>query len=283
MIISQLKGGLGNQMFQYALGRKLSLQNNKVLILDLSYVKKDSLRNYELVNLNIQAETSTKNQEQLFAKANKLQRFLPFYQLISEKSKRAADHKFAATAGFTYLDGYWQSEEYFKDIRKQLIKDFQLKKPLDRASKKTLNLISKHNSVAVHSRRTDYVTNTAANKVHGVCSLAYYKKAIKYITKKIQEPHFFIFSDDINWVKNNLKLNNCFYMDKNPIEKGFKDLELMKNCKHFITANSSFSWWGAWLSENQNKIVVAPKPWFAKKSLNEGDTVPIQWIRIDTN
>ncbi len=278
MIILKLKGGLGNQMFQYATGRKLSLERNEPLVLDLSYIRNDSLRDYELNSLCPEARTTSSIEEYIYSKANQLHKLLPFYALIKEKSKLVKDNDLELDQKILYLDGYWQSEKYFKDIRRQLIDDFQLKEALDKVNKKTLNSIKKHNAVAVHLRRTDYVTNKTANKVHGVCSLAYYKKAIEYIENKVEDPYYFIFSDDINWAKNNLKLKNCYYMDQNSIEEGFKDLELMKNCNHFIIANSSFSWWGAWLSESKSKIIAAPKPWFNKK--DEGDIVPNDWMRI---
>lgn len=273
MIITKIYGGLGNQMFQYAIGRSLSINKNKKLYLESSSFSSYKLRNYQLdiFNINVSIINRFYLKFLLFFKlAKKVKEQEPFFKKDGE----------IPLGHIIFLDGYWQCEDYFKDIRKELLEDFKLKVDLDSENKKILNLIKSKNSVSLHVRRGDYVENSKTNQVHGTCSLDYYKKAIEYIKKNVKNPHFFIFSDDIDWCKENIKLRKeeSFFVDINSPEKGYFDLELMKNCKHFIIANSSFSWWGAWLSENSKKIIIAPKQWLRSK--DEGELVPKSWIRL---
>jgi len=152
--------------------------------------------------------------------------------------------------------------------------------PLDDTNQKIKNNILKSNSVAIHIRRGDYVNHD----LHGISLLKYYNNAIDYILKNVKEPEVFFFSDDIAWVKENIKIDcKCFYVTNNPPEKGYLDLELMKYCKHFVIANSSFSWWGAWLSTNPDKIVIAPQTWFSTPSTGDmdiKDLIPPSWIKM---
>ncbi len=144
------------------------------------------------------------------------------------------------------------------------------------------NLIKSVNSVSLHIRRTDF-KNTKSNTTHGICSLEYYGEAVKFISNKLVDPHFFVFSDDINWAKENLNLPyKLTFISGNSGDKSYIDMQLMSVCKHNIIANSSFSWWGAWLNSNMNKIVIAPRMWFFNKELNiqTNDLIPDEWIRM---
>lgn len=253
MIVIKLKGGLGNQMFQYAFGRRLSLKRKEILKLDKTLLQWSirqkiigtAIREYELGEFNIKAE-STKN------KSN------------------------------SYLEGFWQSEEYFKDIRRILLKDFTLKKETQNFLK-FKRLVAKTNSVSIHFRRGDYVKRTVTKKYHGTLNLDYYCKAVELIRKKIKTPLFFVFSDDSLWAKNNFRIKQPItfisgsYKLTNP-----EELILMSLCKHNIIANSSFSWWGAWLNRNRHKIVLAPKRWFRKKRA-ESEIVPQAWIKVEND
>lgn len=137
------------------------------------------------------------------------------------------------------------------------------------------------NAVSLHVRRGDYVSNLTINQFHGTCSLEYYNQAIAQIAKKVETPHFFVFSDDPEWVKSNLKIDySITIVDHNNADKNYEDIRLMSLCKHHIIANSSFSWWGAWLCRNPNKIVIAPLKWFNDKSINTTDLIPDGWIKI---
>lgn len=152
--------------------------------------------------------------------------------------------------------------------------------PLSGENKIISDEIRKTNSVSLHIRRGDYITSKITNKFHGTCCLGYYKKAMKLINKKVKNPKYFVFSDDIYWVKKNLEIKNAFYVDDNVGDKSYIDMQLMSMCKHNIIANSSFSWWAAWLNNNPNKIVIAPKKWFNDPGMDTTDLISEEWIRF---
>jgi len=179
-----------------------------------------------------------------------------------------------------YLSGYWQSEKYFDDVSGIIREEFQLKNEPAGLNLELVRAMRGSQAVSLHVRRGDYVSNPIAASYHGVCSLEYYRTAIKLIEEKVANPKFYVFSDDIPWCKENLRFPQpATYVDHNSDEP-FEDLRLMSFCKHFIIANSSFSWWGAWLSRNQEKIVLAPKKWFLTREKDDRDQVPANWIRI---
>lgn len=269
-------------MFQYALGRNLALKNNTILKFDVSELEQDKLRNYELAVFNISGSIASIFLRMFIRKLNHriISKILGQYFLYIKQQDLHFNEKILLKKGNIILDGYWQSENYFKEIRNIIIKDFIIKIKSDNRNKLMIEKIKNSNSVCIHIRRGDFVYNKKTNKFHGACSLKYYYNAIEIIIKKVKNPTFFIFSDDSQWTKENLKLKYpTIYVDINSPKKGYEDLRLMSNCKHFIIANSSFSWWGAWLSNNPNKIVCAPKRWF--KNTYEGDIVPKSWIRVE--
>ena len=279
-------GGLGNQMFQYALGRHLSLINKDKLKLDLSGYNKqpssDTLRNYELSIFDIPKQIINISKNKLLTGNGWYHRILNRlglnYKYVKEKNK-FFNKEILKLNGNLYLNGYWQCEDYFKNIRKTLLKEFTVQSKLNKKNRLMLKRIKTASSVVIHIRRTDYVNSPKTNKYHGGCTLNYYKKAVKKIKNKIKNPVFFVFSDDIEWCRKNVKLGGrVVFVNINNPKKGYEDLRLMKNCKHFITTNSSFSWWGAWLSENKNKIIIAPQDWF--NYVNEGSLIPKSWIRV---
>lgn len=277
MIIVKLRGGLGNQMFQYALGRNLALKNNTRLKFDITELKRDKLRNYELNIFQISADILSWFESVFLRTLFKI--FHGNYAYIREKSLHF-DRTLLEKKGNLYLDGYWPCEKYFRHIRDILKKDFEIRSEPNKKNKLMLKKIKNTNSVCIHVRRGDYVKNPKTNKFHGTCSLKYYYNSIKRIEKKVKNPVFFVFSDDLGWSKKNLKINHStVFVDINGPENGCEDLRLMSNCNHFIIANSSFSWWGAWLSENEDKIIFAPKRWF--NGSDGGDIIPKVWIRIE--
>jgi hypothetical protein len=299
MIIVQLKGGLGNQMFQYALARKLSLQFRVPFKLDVSNLRPGltnflgvtTLRKYALGDFDIHAGFARNKDLPFLSKfpstrynnfLNKLvSTFQPRGRQVVRETSFSFDqnYKRIRSAGADiYLDGFWISEKYFKDITPVIRKDFSLKKKMSVTAVGLANQISHSNSVSIHVRRRDYVTNPNTKQYHGVCDLNYYRKAIRRMTKHVSAPYFFIFSDDINWAKQNLRIEYpTVFVDH--FGSDTEELILMSLCKHNIIANSSFSWWGAWLNKNPNKIVIAPKKWFRAK-IDDSDIVPIGWIRI---
>lgn len=261
MRIIKIKGGLGNQMFQYAYGRNLELSGKKI-VFDISFFEgnkanKDTARNYKLDKFNIQTQAEFSRKKRLF---------FDFCRKIKRR------------IGFE-VDEYYQSEKYFINIADEIKKEFTLKNDFSDKAKEYLQKIENSNSVSLHIRRGDYVTNRKANAYHGVCDLRYYFEAIKKIKEKIINPVFLVFSDDIDWVKANLK-GEEFVFVSSPKIKDVEEMILMSKCKQNIIANSSFSWWGAWLNNNSAKIVIAPKKWFNDKKAKQMDIVPSNWLRI---
>jgi hypothetical protein len=295
MIIVAIFGGLGNQMFQYAVGRRLALSNNSQLKLDLSIFKNQigmTPRTYKLDVFNIKAEIATSREVErlkgstrnfLYRYWRKLKmRVIPYYRqsYILEKTHQF-DPNILKLGSNVYLQGFWPSEKYFREIENFIRQEFTFKKAPTKQNRETAYRISKTSSVSIHFRRADYVTDKATHNYHGVCGLSYYRKAVDIISKKISKPHFYIFSDDPSWTKRHFHIKYpVFFVDNNPIEKGFEDLRLMSLCKHNIIANSSFSWWGAWLNRNPEKIVIAPKRWFRNRSKNTSDRIPDSWIKV---
>ncbi|MDD5068946.1 MAG: alpha-1,2-fucosyltransferase [Candidatus Pacebacteria bacterium] len=283
MIIFNLKGGLGNQMFQYALGRKLSLQNKDILKLDATLFDKENQRRYTLGHFLIQGDIAT--QEEIRRIKNPHGPLSHLKHLFKKKVLRQFNVRFLPEIlllkGDIYLEGYWQSEKYFKDIRPILLNDFTLKDGLSEQATRTLMQIrNTKNPVSIHVRRGDYVKSQEAKAYHDMCSPSYYRQALEIIKNKTDSPSFFIFSDDIDWVKGNLKLEGSVTYVSNPAIKDYEELILMSACKHNIIANSSFSWWGAWLNQNLEKIVIAPEKWANISPKIYKDIVPESWIKI---
>ena len=179
----------------------------------------------------------------------------------------------------TYILGCPQSEKYFNDIKCEIKEIFSFPKFKNIKNITIADEINRTNSVAIHIRRGDYLDDPALG---GLIKKEYYIAAIEYIRKKITNPKFYIFSNDIEWCKKNLKLENVCFIDWNKGKESYRDMQLMSLCKHNIIPNSTFSWWGAWLNKNPNKIVIAPKVWINPKTgLKDLDIIPNEWIKID--
>jgi len=292
MIIVKLWGGLGNQMFEYAFGRRLALKNQTELKLDdsgLAY-ENSTPRHFSLGCFNINAELATpadirKVRKELPGKLlKKVQKFLDKKRIVPAKNSfrevELSLPELLNLKGELYLEGFFQRGEYFKDVVEEIRKDFTLKESLANFNPALEERIKNCESVAVHVRRGDYLLDLEYNKTHGVLPLDYYQNAISYIKRKVKNPFFFVFSEDKKWCEDNLSLGEqVFFVEPG---KDYEDLILMSHCQHQIVANSSFSWWGAWLNDNPEKIVAAPKQWFADEKMNEQtvNLVPKEWIRI---
>lgn len=282
MIISNLTGGLGNQMFQYALGRHLALKNKTQLKLHFTNALFCTKRTYSLDCFNVKAEMATKDDlkkmgiisDRIINRIIYLveQRIhIKFNKNIVTENKQTFDKQILSLLDNIYLQGYWQNEKYFKDIEDQIRKDFTFKTKPAGKNLKLIKKIKNSNSVSIHVRRADYLKY----KDFQICDINYYNKAIDIIKKKVKNPVFFIFSDDIQWCKNNLIIKNkTFYVKNN---KPCEDMKLMSLCKHNIIANSSFSWWGAWLNNNKNKIIIGPRRWAKRDNTNR---LPENWLDI---
>jgi len=290
VIISHVIGGLGNQMFQYAIGRALSLENRQPFMLDISSFNSYRLhQGFELQRVfkgSISVAKPSDVQHILrWQSPQFIKRLLmrPILSGLRGKKFVLEPHfqywsKVNEVQGDCYFLGYWQSEKYFQKYSATIRQDFIFKQSLVGKNFELASQISQVNAVSLHIRRGDYVNNSKTNSMHGVCSLDYYKMAIKFILNCVENPCFFVFSDDIAWVKQNLKLEaTCEYVSHNLGLASHFDMQLMSLCKHHIIANSSFSWWGAWLNVNPDKVVIAPKRWFLA-DLNTKDLLPTEWI-----
>lgn len=286
LIILQLIGGLGNQMFQYAFAKAL-FNHGYDIKLDISAFETYHLHGgFGLDHYDISIPIASK-EEVAPCKMNfftKLKRKLkiPNKKILEEKTLRF-QNDLLSPPDSTYIHGYFQSEKYFKEIRADIIQDFTLTTPLSLYSESIKEKVQGSiNSASIHIRRGDYVSNAHANNTHGTCSLAYYQQSITLLDSKFDNIHFFIFSDDIEWVKNNLLVKNCTYIENDSSRIPHEDIYLMSLCQHNIIANSSFSWWGAWLNTNNHKIIIAPKIWFKhpKMQIQTSDIVPEDWLRL---
>jgi hypothetical protein len=292
LIISHIIGGLGNQMFQYAAGRALSLRKNTELRLDISGFASYGLhQGFELKRVftcpAVIASDSDINRVLGWQSKPIIRRLMTRQRFA--KFRRDA---FAVEPHFyywpkmddlktdCYLSGYWQSEKYFADVAAQIRIDFAFRKLMNLRNADFAEKIQQGNAISLHVRRGDYANNPKTTAAHGLCSLEYYKSAIQYVINKVDQPCFYIFSDDPTWVRENIKIDfPSHYVDHNKGEESYNDMRLMSMCKHHIIANSSFSWWGAWLNPSPDKIVIAPQKWFAKET-NTRDLIPQDWIRL---
>lgn len=273
-------------MFQYACGRAVSLKAGVELKLDITNFDKEGSprREYALEIFNIHESFALEDEiNTLKPRINFLTQYSPrLYNFFGRKTKSYVDEfltggKISDHQKNLYLSGFWQSEDYFKEVEKTIREDFTFKSPLLKENVKWLELINSALSVSLHVRRTDYVLRPKGRKEIIGCSLSYYRRAIEYIIRQLNnKPAFFVFSDDLSWAKENIYYSGYkFHYLSTP-----DDLRLMGKCQHNITANSSFSWWGAWLNQAPDKIIVAPKPWFENRINRYHEIVPRGWIKI---
>lgn len=305
MIIVNIFGGLGNQMFQYALGRHLSYKLKTDLKFDLSFNQnRTDFDPRDIVSMfdvfDVECKTATKEEIEKFRLQSREFSAKWFYFLVKKKFSRFFWNRYAYldidepyfhfnkdildVTNHCYLSGYWQSEKYFKDIGNIIREEFCIKKPLQGDNVTVAGEIEHTNSVSMHLRGRDYVSSEKMSAEYFTCDHSYYERCISFFLKKVQRPHFFIFSDDPEWAKSYLRINHpCTFVEGNSWNKtSYQDMRLMSLCKHNIIANSSFSWWGAWLNACPNKIVLAPKAWFndEKKNSETFDLIPPGWIRL---
>ncbi len=279
-------------MFQFAAGRALAIKHDVPLRLDIGDFDTYRLhQGFELERIfSFEVETAKENDFSAVLGWRKLpmvRRVLsrPRFGLF-RGGRFVVEPTFDYWADFesigkdSYITGYWQSEKYFMDVDQDIRRCFQFRSELDEINEQWKDRILKSNSVSIHIRRGDYVSNPTTNSVHGTCTLEYYHSAINEISSRVNNPVFFIFSDDLNWVMENffIKYPVC-HVSNNFGKNSYLDMWLMSLCQNNIIANSSFSWWGAWLNGNKNKIVVAPKAWFAGKE-KPLDLYPEGWIVI---
>ncbi len=281
MIIIKLKGGLGNQLFQYAFGRLLTLTKGFKVKYEFSENKNDIQREYKLDKFNTKIEFCTEAEKEETKRP--LGKISDFIDLIDKKILRK--HNIGYLPNLLerkdgYLEGYWQSYKYLEPIKKELLQEITLKNSLDKKFPDIIEQMKNKKSVSVHIRRGDYVNDSKTKSQHYTFGLEYYEEAFKKIKDLVETPTLFVFSDDIEWVKINLKSDLPVVYVSDPNMPDYENFFIATYCKHNIIANSSFSFWIAWLNKNQTKIVIAPKKWNNKYQKDYKDICPPDWIRI---
>jgi hypothetical protein len=289
-------GGLGNQMFQYALCLSLNQKKIKAKISISRFLLSfhhDGFLLYKAFKIKLGFPNNILNfilDKVEFLYKNRIagfvfRRLIPFYHRFryntyKEKEEFVFDSNIYHQQN-SYIEGIWQVELYFKDIRDVIAGEFVFREPEDSRNRDLIKRIRESDSISIHVRRGDYL-DPYWEKILGVIKgTTYYHNAVDYIANKIENPVYFVFSDDVNWAKANLKLDNCVYVDHNIGKSSYIDMYLMSLCKHNIIANSTFSWWAAWLNSNKNRIVLMPERWIIGKSC-EG-IFPESWIKIKVN
>jgi hypothetical protein len=283
-------------MFQYACGRAVATRAEERLRLDTSDIASSTPaapRRYGLKIFNIDADIVAPKELAGLVEAPPKGLVAQIWQEISRK--RAApvnlrrvmephfnfDPSILAVGDNSYLDGYFQSEKYFRDQAEVIRHDFTLRPEIEaRLNREMFVQVERCESISIHIRRGDYVSHQETNQFHGVLPPEYYQRCIEHLAAQISNPIFFLFSDDPNWVEENLHLSHPAILVSNGRLKHYEELWLMSRCRHHIIANSSFSWWGAWLDPRPDKIVCAPEEWFADKSLNTSDLISEGWMRL---
>jgi hypothetical protein len=296
MVIVRLVGGLGNQLFQYAAARRLTYKLKTQLKLDTLFFRNQELRTYSLDPFNISAPFATVfDLAALRGKANRrpwirtlhyMSKILTRRQwaTIHEDQLMPLDENVLQASGDIYLDGFWQSEKYFADAEDIIRSEISFRFPPSGLNHELAEMIGSAQSVSIHVRRGDYIASPQTFHIHGVCSINYYRECVDRISGLLSRPHFFVFSDDPVWCKENLSfLSPATFISHNHGKRGYEDLRLMSLCKHHIIANSSFSWWGAWLSSFSEKTVFAPAQWFRDASIDTRDLIPDSWIKVPNN
>ncbi len=287
MIIVKLQGGLGNQMFQYAMGKALSKRLNSPFELDLDFLmdrnpiaKGFTFRGYDLDVLSLKIKIADSGQELRYSSQSlwdKIKHGFKSKHVYKERFFQY-DKQALAQQADVYLDGYWQSPRYFEGIETELRADFKFRYPVELNSKALYDKINTTDSVCVNIRRDDFLTNS----YHGVCDMNYFNPAIEYMRKQLTNPHFFIFTDDHQWCMENFKFDlpmDIIGVEHNGVKFSNK-LQLMTCCKHYIIPNSTFAWWAVWLSNKENSIVIAPQKWFADPTIDTSSLIPKHWLRF---
>ena len=292
-IIAQLQGGLGNQLFQYATARALAHRHQSPLLLDQSWFTKvyDDVTPRELMlsALNtkgaiILLDAPPKRPRRIQHTLQKLWPINPFVYLEQKPYLFDPNLLKAPTlkTQSLYLMGYWQSYRYFESIKQILQSEVSLKAPLSAHYQNYLNQIQASNAAMVHVRRGDYVHLASAAKVHGFIGLDYYQRGMTILLEKRPETHFFVFSDDLDWVRSNLPHQDriTFIQSLECNDAVIQELELMTHCQSHLIANSSLSWWAAWLAKNPHNFVICPSKWTNDSTMIWDDLLPAHWQQI---
>lgn len=297
MILIRIMGGLGNQMFQYAVGKALAYRNKTDLKVDLSLLRdgesneKAIYRDYELGKVfGIEAAIASNREVEYYNPTphhwgarivNRLRNIVAPPQTFIEQGHRFNPKVLDLSDNYC-LVGTYQSPKYFAAIENNLRQDFSFQNPLSPKAQALVSQMKSVNAISLNVRRGDYVKNPHYRQILGFVGLEYYARALAYLKEYLSQLYVFIFSDDIDWCQQNMTLDipHTFVTRDYILNGPEDDLQMMSHCQHFILANSTFAWWGAWLSRYPGKIVITPSNWSADGSLDTQDLVYPHWIRL---
>lgn len=288
MIIVRCMGGLGNQMFQYAIGRVLARRYSERLLLDLSLYDDRPLRNFELDHYAVNYRRASLRDLARFVDLGNYGRIVSApWRLVDRGRCRVIRERFfqfdpavLESGNRVLLDGYWQSARYFESIAAELRKEFAPQGPLERDEAAIDARIAATNAVALHVRGGDYRSDPSVRRTLGVCAPEYYRAAVARVRECVEDPTFFVFSDDPCLARSVLPAGEIFTLIEGRIERNWVDQYLMSRCRHQVIANSTFSWWAAWLNSFPGKTVVAPRRWFRDGALDTRDLFPEGWVTL---
>lgn len=284
MIIIGIFGGLGNQLFQYAAAKALAERHGAELKLDVTRFENYKLRNFDLAKLRLPISIASPEEISRLKAINTLQRvkerLMPYrFKRFYKELYFHYDRSFFRLGKTVYLQGYFQSQHYFSSIEESIRNDFNFEHLVADSVKEYGSALTQEQSVALHVRRGDYGTAEAL-KLHGILPIAYYQKAIAHIKEKCPSAKFYLFSDEPSIAIKELNLSDATVVSGEKTQTHFEDIYLMSRCHHNIIANSSFGWWAAWLNNNPEKIVIAPKNWFNNGPKDTQDLLPESWIKL---
>lgn len=287
MIIARIEGGLGNQMFQYAYGMFLARKHKTTLLLDVSSYEDKPQHGYLLDNFHIEAQIAgEKDAPKIPRRYRTKEARTPWWKdgFGLNSFRRYKEQEFGFLPAHLevpnnrYLVGYWQSEKYFPDMRRELLQQFALRHQLSPTSQEVGKSMRNCNSVALHVRRGDYITSTSAAQIYEHLSIEYYQRSLQEWTKDIQDPRVFIFSNDIAWCREQFNLPwQTQFVDHTNVDTAFEDMWMMLQASCLIMANSTFSWWAGWLNQRPDHTVIAPSRWFRPGTLNSDHLLPTNW------
>lgn len=310
MIVSKMIGGLGNQLFQYAIGRHLAIRNSTEFKIDVTGFRYYKLHKYSLQHFNLAAAIASDDEIDAFRAEQDISLKTKALILVSRlyrgtlgreqgspplawKRRDGVPRRYVVEGvhrfqphilelpDHSYLDGFWQNELYFKAIESTIRQELTFKTPPTPANAEMAQQVRGNDSVSVHVRRADYLTNATTLAIHGVCGKVYYQRCAAIIRQRVPGARFFVFSDDTSWARANLDLGGpTTVVDLNNADFNYEDIRLMSLCRHHVTANSSFSWWGAWLDPRPDKIVLCPERWFTGAQYDGSEVVPPGWERV---
>ncbi|GAB3530133.1 alpha-1,2-fucosyltransferase [Pontibacter brevis] len=296
MVVVTLAGGLGNQLFQYVMGKQLANKNKTTLKLYISNLGKEDGRSYKLHHFNIEEVLATESEvDKLIGEYYSSSLYAKLYRKIDQRRPKYKRKYFIESEYWRYepdlmmisssvlLEGFWQHYKYYENLDTGIQQELTLKKTAATSFISSLKAIRENDaSVSMHIRRGDYVNDPNNLAFYGVMPITYYERAMGYMNSIVKDPHYFVFSDDLDWAKDNLKMDAPMtFVDIEGGTKDYLELDAMSQCRHNIIANSTFSWWGAFLNKNPEKVVIAPESWVVDPEMNKNIQIQLpSWVKM---